>query len=65
LNKEDVLSTMRYLKLRKVYRLMEENQADLGKPHSEEELMMLLQTHMHLKEMERSLLQDLGTVIFK
>ncbi|HVU95630.1 MAG TPA: DNA primase [Puia sp.] len=65
LYKEDVLSTMRYLKLRKVYRLMEENQADLGKPHSEEELMMLLQTHMHLKEMERSLLQDLGTVIFK
>lgn len=65
LYKEDVLSTMRYLKLRKVYRLMEENQADLGKPHSEEELMMLLQTHMHLKEMERTLLQDLGTVIFK
>lgn len=65
LYKEDVLSTMRYLKLRKVYRLMEENQTDLGKPHSEEELMMLLQTHIHLKEMERGLLQDLGTVIFK
>ena len=65
LYKEDVLSTMRYLKLRKVYRLMEENQTDLGKPHSDEELMMLLQTHIHLKEMERGLLQDLGTVIFK
>jgi len=65
LYKEDVLSTMRYLKLRKVYRLMEENQTDLGKPHSEEQLMMLLQTHIHLKEMERGLLQDLGTVIFK
>ena len=65
LYKEDVLSTMRYLKLRKVYRLMEENQADLGKPHTEEELMVLLQTHIHLKEMERGLLQDLGTVIFK
>jgi len=65
LYKEDVLSTMRYLKLRKVYRLMEENQADMGKPHTEEELMVLLQTHIHLKQMERSLLQDLGTVIFK
>jgi DNA primase len=65
LYKEDVLSTMRYLKLRKVYRLMEENQADLGKPHSEEEMMVLLQTHMHLKEMERGLLRELGTVIFK
>ena len=66
LYKEDVLSTMRYLKLRKIKRLMEENQADLGKPHhSEEELLVLLQTHKHLKEMERALLQDLGTVIFK
>jgi DNA primase len=65
LYKEDVLSTMRYLKLRKVYRLMEENQADMSKPHTDEELMMLLQTHIHLKEMERGLMQDLGTVIFK
>ncbi|HEY4336169.1 MAG TPA: DNA primase [Puia sp.] len=65
LYKEDVLSTMRYLKLRKVYRLMEENQADMGRPHTEEELMVLLQTHIHLKEMERALLRELGTVIFK
>ena len=65
LYKEDVLSTMRYLKLRKVYRLMEENQADMGKPHTDEQLMVLLQTHIHLKEMERGLLRDLGTVIFK
>jgi len=65
LYKEDVLSTMRYLKLRKIKRLMEENQQDLGKPHTDEELMVLLQTHKHLKEIERSLLQDLGTVIVK
>ena len=65
LYKEDVLSTMRYLKLRKIKRLMEENQRDLGKPHTENELMMLLQTHQHLKELERSLLRDLGTVIVK
>ena len=65
LYKEDVLSTMRYLKLRKIKRLMEENQQDLGKPHTEDELLVLLQTHKHLKELERSLLQDLGTVIFR
>jgi DNA primase len=65
LYKEDVLSTMRYLKLRKIKRLMEENQQDLGRPHTEEELMVLLQTHKHLKELERALLQDLGTVIVK
>jgi len=63
--KEDVLSTMRYLKMRKIKRLMEENQQDLGKPHTDEELMVLLQTHKHLKEIERSILQDMGTVIVK
>jgi len=65
LYKEDVQSTMLYLKLRKIYRMMEENQADLGKQHTDEELLVLLQTHKHLKEMEISLLQGLGTVIFK
>ncbi len=65
LYKEDVLSTMRYLKLRKIKRLMEENQQDLSKSHTEEELMMLLQTHRHLKDLERALLQDMGTVIVK
>lgn len=65
LYKEDVTSTMRWLKLRKIKRLMEENQQDLGKPHTDEELMMLLQTHKHLKDMERALLDGLGTVIVK
>jgi DNA primase len=65
LYREDVLSTMCYLKLRKIKRLMEENQQDLSKPHTDEELMVLLQTHRHLKEMERALLLDLGTVIVK
>ncbi|MBS1665106.1 MAG: DNA primase [Bacteroidetes bacterium] len=63
LYKEDVLSTMRWLKLRKIKRLMEQNQQDMGRPHSEEELMMLLQTHKHLKDLERELLDGLGTVI--
>jgi len=65
LYKENVLSTMRYLKLRKIKRLMEENQQDWANPHSDEELRTLMQTHQHLKEMERALLQDLGTVIVK
>jgi DNA primase len=65
LYREDVLSTMRYLKLRKIQRLMEENQQDLSKLHSDEELMVLLQTHRHLKELERGLLLDTGTVIVR
>jgi DNA primase len=44
---------------------MEENQQDWAKPHSEEELKVLMQTHQHLKELERALLLDLGTVIVK
>jgi DNA primase len=65
LYREDVRSTMRYLKLRKIQRLIEENQQDLAKPHTEAELMVLVQTHRHLKDLERGLLQDTGTVILK
>ncbi len=65
LYKEDVISTVRYLKLRKIKRLIEENQQDLGKQHNDEELMILLQTHKHLKELERELFAGLGTVIFR
>jgi DNA primase len=65
LYREDVRSTMRYLKLRKIQRLIEENQQDLARPHTDDELMVLVQTHRHLKELERALLQDTGTVIVK
>ncbi len=65
LYKEDVLSTMGWLKLRKIKRMMDENQKDLEKPHSDEEQMVLIRTHMHLKGMERELLQHVGTVIVK
>ena len=56
---------MSWLKLRKIKRMMDENQKDLEKPHSAEEQMMLIQTHMHLKTMERELLLHIGTVIVK
>jgi DNA primase len=65
LYKEEVASTMGYLKLRKIKRLMEENQQDLAKPHTSEEQMMLLQTHLHLKQMEIEIVRHLGTVIVK
>jgi DNA primase len=65
LYREDVRSTMRYLKLRKIQRLIEENQQDLARPHTDDELTVLVQTHRHLKELERVLLRDTGTVIVK
>jgi DNA primase len=54
---------MGYLKLRKIKRLMDMNQKDLEKSHTPEEQLVLIQTHQHLKQMERELLQYLGTVI--
>jgi DNA primase len=65
LYKEEVFSTLNYLKLRKIKRLIDINQQDLEKQHSPEEQMVLIQTHQHLKGMERDLLSSLGTVIVK
>jgi DNA primase len=64
LYREEVFSTLNYLKLRKIKRLMDENQRDMEKAVSEEQ-MILLQTHQHLKQMEVELTKKLGTVIFK
>lgn len=60
-----VNSAIHYLKLRKIKRLLEENQRDMSKPHSSEELMVLIQTHAHLKQLEIELTKKLGTVILK
>ena len=63
--KEEVFSTLNYLKLKKIKRLMDENQHDLEKSLISEEQMILVQTHQHLKQMEIELTKQLGTVIFK
>ena len=65
LYKEETFSTINYLKLRKLKRMIEENQKDLEKPHSPEEQLMLLQTHQHLKHMETALTRLVGTVILR
>ena len=65
LYKEEVLSTINYLKMRKIKRMIEQNQVDLQQSHTSEEQLMLMQTHQHLKQMERSLLQQAGTVIIR
>jgi len=65
LYKEEVFSTINYLKLKKIKRMIETNQQDLEKPHTSEEQLLLLQTHQHLKNIEIELTKQLGTVIFK
>jgi len=62
---EIVDSAISYLKLRKVKRMLLENQLDLEKPHTQEEYTMLHQTHDHLKQMEIELTRKMGTVIIK
>ena len=62
---EEVESVINYLKLRKVKRMLLENQVDLEKHHSPQEFEMLHQTHTHLKGMEIDLTKKMGTVIIR
>lgn len=62
---EEVDSVINYLKLRKVKRMLLENQVDMEKPHTTEELEMLHRTHEHLKQMEIELTKKMGAVIIK
>jgi DNA primase len=63
--KEEVFSTVNYLKLRKIKRLISINQKDLEQPHSAEEQISLLQTHKHLKDLEVEMTRQMGTVILR
>ncbi len=62
---EEVFSTLNYLKLRKIKRLMDENQRDMEKSTVIEDQLLLVQTHQHLKQMEIELTKQLGTVIYR
>ena len=63
--KEEIQSVLTYLKLRKVKSMVDENQRDLEKPHTNEELVTLIKTHQHLKQMETALIKGVGTVIYR
>lgn len=62
---EAVESAVSYLKLKKIKRMLLENQLDMEKEHSPEEYNILRQTHEHLKEMEMALARRIGMVILK
>jgi DNA primase len=63
--KEEVISTLNYLKLRKIKKMIEENQRELEHAITSDEQLLYLQTHQHLKQMEIELTRQIGTVIFK
>ncbi|THU38528.1 DNA primase [Niastella caeni] len=62
--KDDVLSTLQYLKLKKIKHLMEQNLSDLEANNSYQKFLDLLQPHMHIKEMEMEITKLTG-IVFK
>jgi DNA primase len=61
---EEVESAINYLKLRKVKRLLLQNQADLEKAEPSQQSTLFL-THQHLKQMEMELSRKLGSVVIR
>jgi DNA primase len=65
LYKEEVSSTLNYLQLRKIKKLMMENQAELEKATDPEQQFVCIQVHQMLKKMEKEITQQTGMVIYK
>jgi DNA primase len=65
LYREEILSNLFYLQMRKIKKLMAENQSELEKTTDPEQQLLILQTHQLLKNMENKLSQNRGTVIYK
>lgn len=63
--KKDIVSSLRYLELKRIKKLISENEDELEKAASMERQVLLIQTHSHLKNMEIQLTQEIGMVILK
>lgn len=65
ISRQDVLMSLNYFKLRKIKKMFDENQKDIGKAGTFEEQIDLIKIHKVLKDEEQKITQLLGTVIFK
>ena len=63
--KNEVHSTIQYLKLRKIKQMITENQKAMEKINPPEEQLILLEMHQRLKKLEIEITRQLGTVILK
>ena len=61
---EEVQSAVNYLKLRKIRKLLLQNQADMEHAKGSEQETLIL-THQHLKQLEIDLTQKLGSVVIR
>ena len=60
--KKEVISNLRYLKLKKIRSLVHQNLSDLQKAQTDEEKKLLQQTHQHLKELQMQIIKQGDTV---
>jgi DNA primase len=65
LYKYEVISSVTYLKLRKIKRLISENEKELEQSTDPETQLLCMKTSIHLKALEKELTQLAGTVIYK
>ncbi len=65
LYREDVISTLTHLKLRKIKRMIMDNEKDLRTATDDTDIMAILRTHQSLKQIEMALTKSIGSVILK
>jgi len=63
--KNDIISTLRYLELKRIKKLITINAEELQKTTSSDRQILLIQTHSHLKKMEIDITHQMGMVILK
>jgi DNA primase len=63
--KNDIVSSIQYMKLKKIKKLISQNQKELETTSTPERQLLLLKTHMILKDLETKITTELGTVILK
>ncbi len=63
--KKEIISTLSYLELKKIKKLISVNEKELEQATSAERQIFLIQTHNHLKNMEIKITNEMGMVILK
>ena len=63
--KKEIISTLSYLELKKIKKLISVNEKELELATSAERQIFLIQTHNHLKNMEIKITNEMGMVILK
>jgi DNA primase len=61
---QDAIMSLNYFKLRKIKKMFDQNQQDMEHASFEEQLKMI-QLHKQLKDFEREITKQLGTVIIR